>query len=96
MDDPSRIFCDQCGLCCRMITGIAELKMFDRGDGVCMHLQGNTCSIYNKRPNICNSKYMFEHHFSRYMTADEFIKKNKESCIKIKQLFYEKEGNCNG
>ena len=96
MNDALDIFCDKCGLCCRMIKNIEELKPFDRGDGVCIHLNENECSIYDSRPNICNSKYMFEHCFSEYMTAAEFVKKNQNACLMIKKFFNNKEGNLNG
>lgn len=43
--------CTSCGACCRSIRHI--LPLFDSGDGSCVHLVDNRCSIYNDRPTIC-------------------------------------------
>ena len=40
--------CKQCGCCCRHVQVIDEMKKYDRGDGVCIHLRNdNKCDIYN-------------------------------------------------
>ena len=91
MNNPPDIFCDKCGLCCRMIKNVEVLKLLDRGDGVCIYLNGNECSIYDNRPNICNSKYMFVHYFSKHMTVAEFVIKNQNACLEIKKIFNRKE-----
>ena len=38
--------CQQCGSCCRHVDVIEEMKKYDRGDGVCLHLNKNT-AVYN-------------------------------------------------
>ena len=51
--------CDKCGLCCRNIHKIPQLKEYDLGNGVCRYLTSNNlCSIYENRPDIYNSKKM--------------------------------------
>ena len=46
--------CDKCGLCCRNIDKVPQLKEFHNGDGICKFLTNNKCSIYESRPLICN------------------------------------------
>ena len=44
--------CSACGECCRHIGKIEQLRAFDNGNGVCIHLKGNLCEIYENRPEI--------------------------------------------
>ena len=78
--------CEKCGLCCRMIGGIPALHDFDRGDGTCIHLSGNLCSIYENRPLICNTSRMYEAFFKDAMTPEEFVDMNLNACRKIQEL----------
>lgn len=78
--------CDKCGLCCRNI-GLSPLYLdFDRGDGVCMYYDDNTrlCTIYDKRPLLCNVDKMFDVYFSDKMTRKEYYELNYEACKKLK------------
>ena len=43
--------CIQCGACCKMIDRV--LPELDRGDGACIYLKDNMCSIYEMRPMLC-------------------------------------------
>lgn len=52
--------CTGCGECCRHINRVEQLAVYDRGDGVCIYLSGNLCSIYKDRPEICRVDYMYE------------------------------------
>lgn len=80
--------CDRCGLCCRHLEQIPQLKDFDSGDGKCVHLlDNNECLIYNNRPNICNVSKMFELYFKNHMTEEEYIAINMDGCIKIKTKY---------
>ena len=67
----SKFPCEKCGECCRHISGIPELAEYDRGDGVCVHLKGVLCEIYDHRPEICNVETMFRKVFSKSMTREE-------------------------
>jgi len=78
--------CDRCGLCCQLISKIPQLAAFDRGDGVCIHLQGTLCDIYEQRPDICNVEKMYKT-FSGQMSYAEYIKMMENSCKLIKQNF---------
>lgn len=72
--------CTSCGVCCRHITGIVELKDYDRGDGVCKYLDSNLCSIYHNRPAICRVDFMYETRFKAHFTRSRFYKMNADAC----------------
>lgn len=77
--------CDQCGLCCRHIDKVPELKAFHNGDGVCKYLtEDNRCSIYPVRPTICNVDLMYEKVYRHAMTREEFDDLNTASCNMLK------------
>ena len=76
--------CDKCGICCKMLTGIPQLAAFDRGDGVCIHLKDNLCSIYESRPDICNVGKMY-FFFKEQMSEDEYLQLMSDSCKVLKQ-----------
>ncbi len=78
--------CDKCGKCCRLLSGIPQLASFDRGDGVCIHLQGNLCDIYENRPDICNVEKMFPA-FSQNMNYEQYIALMEDSCLYLKAHF---------
>ena len=61
--------CTNCGLCCKNIKDVKELKNFDRGDGICKYLdlETNLCTIYDTRPDICNIDKMFEKKYFKYL-----------------------------
>ena len=69
-----------------MISGIPALHDLDRGDGTCIHLSGNLCSIYENRPLICNTSRMYDTFFKDAMTPEEFVDMNLNACRKIQEL----------
>lgn len=79
--------CDLCGLCCQNIGHIQELKNFDLGNGVCMHLdlKSKECKIYNDRPLICQVDAMYQLFYSTIMTKDRFYKLNQKVCNSLKK-----------
>lgn len=83
----SMIFvCDQCGICCKHIDQIPQLKQFDSGNGQCIHLtDNNLCAIYSDRPDICNVDKMFELQFEGQISKEEYIKLNIEGCNELKK-----------
>lgn len=84
--DEFKFICDKCGLCCKNIKGIDELKDYHDGNGICKYLTNdNLCSIYQNRPGVCNGEYVFETYFSKIFTKEEFIKKSYEICKIFKQ-----------
>ncbi|MBQ9487373.1 MAG: hypothetical protein IJU91_06195 [Selenomonadaceae bacterium] len=77
--------CECCGGCCLHVDLIEEMKVFDRGDGVCKNLtEKNLCKIYANRPKFCDGKYFYENFFSD-MTVTEFHNMMKSLCKKIKE-----------
>lgn len=84
--------CDKCGLCCSHLLGSELYKELDRGDGVCKYLEGNLCSIYDRRPLLCRVDECYKRFFSSEMTREEYYKKNYEGCLKLKQLLWKQGG----
>lgn len=64
MQQPKIFPCSKCGECCRHINLIPQLSEFDRGDGICIHLSGNLCDIYEQRPEICRVDVMYQKYYS--------------------------------
>lgn len=80
--------CDRCGICCKHIDSISQLKEFDSGNGRCIHLlDNNLCDIYFDRPDICNVEKMYEMHFKKIMTKDEYIRQNMLGCNELKAKY---------
>lgn len=80
--------CTQCGLCCKHLEYIPELKDFDSGNGKCIHLmEDNLCDIYYTRPDICNVSKMYQLHYKDLMSETEYIKNNIEGCNVLKTKY---------
>lgn len=85
----SRFECDRCGLCCRLIGNVPQLRHFDRGDGVCVHLtEGNLCDIYETRPEVCSVDRMYSR-FAAKLTKEEYLDAMSRSCAMLKSHFGE-------
>lgn len=56
------------------------------GNGVCIYLKNNLCSIYENRPEICNVDLMYEKYFSVMYTKQEFYELNEKACEKIQKV----------
>jgi len=65
--------CDKCGACCKAI-GCPDLT------------EDNMCSIYDKRPFLCDTKKMFDAVHSKTMTKQEYFDKAKIACNQLKEL----------
>lgn len=89
MENKKGFPCTECGLCCKNIAHIIELKDFDLGNGTCKYFDKNTniCSIYENRPDICRVDLMFEKEYFKYFTKDEFYKLNAQACNKFQKKF---------
>lgn len=84
--------CTKCGLCCRNIGNIPELKEYDTGNGICIHLtEDNLCGIYTERPDICHVEKMYQQKYKYLMTKDEFDRMNREGCKKLQDEHLRKE-----
>lgn len=52
--------CSGCGACCRWTKALVAACMPVTADGACVHLDGNRCSIYDRRPEICRVRGDYE------------------------------------
>lgn len=84
--DKTRFNCDACGECCRHIDRIPQLRAFDDGTGVCVHLKENLCDIYENRPEVCCVDVMYNKYYSTQYTKDEFYKINEQVCRELKKF----------
>lgn len=75
--------CKKCGLCCRNLDKSPIFDELHNGDGICKYLDGNLCSIYEKRPLLCRVDECYYKYFSSSMTLDEYYKLNLEVCNKF-------------
>jgi hypothetical protein len=78
--------CTGCGLCCKNISTIEQLKDYDLGNGVCKFLKDNQCSIYYTRPDICQIDKMFDIKYLKYFSREEFYEKNASICNSMQEL----------
>lgn len=87
-----RFECDRCGLCCRLIGNVPQLRHFDRGDGICIHLTpDNLCDIYENRPEVCSVERMYSR-FSSRLTKEEYLEAMARSCIMLKSHYRDLQG----
>lgn len=77
--------CDKCGACCRNLNRSPLYAELDKGNGVCRHLVGNLCSIYEDRPLLCRVDESYEAFFKDYMTREEFYRMNYACCKMLKE-----------
>ena len=81
------IDCSHCtALCCRVIGKI--IPEYDRGDCVCKYLtDDNKCSIYDDRPELCNTVHIYNKYFRNRYTPEEWNIINMEACKYLKEEF---------
>lgn len=94
----NKFICIKCGLCCRNIDYILELKEYDLGNGTCKYLdtKTNSCTIYYKRPEVCNVEKSYAKFYHKYYTEEEYLRLNYEGCKllwKIKKIKKRKNMN---
>lgn len=76
--------CDKCGECCRSIGGNPIYADLDRGDGVCKYLIGDLCSIYDRRPVLCNIDECYDLYFKDLVSKEEYYERNLNVCEILK------------
>ena len=76
--------CDKCGECCRNLDKSPIYAELHSGNGVCKHLDGNLCSIYENRPLLCRVDESYDAFFKNTMTLEKYYKLNYKFCIKLK------------
>lgn len=75
--------CNQCGECCRNLDKSELYNDLDRGDGVCIFLENNRCSIYQNRPLLCRIDECYEEYFMTQYSLEEYYRLNYEVCRKL-------------
>lgn len=80
--------CNKCGACCRNLDKSDLYAFLNRGDGICIYLKGNGCSIYDKRPLLCRIDEYYDRYFSKFYTIEEYYELNRKVCKSLQ----EKEG----
>ena len=78
--------CTKCGECCRNLGGSSIYAALDRGDGVCMYLDGNLCSIYETRPLLCRVDESYKLLWKDKMSLKEYYDLNYAACAKLQKL----------
>jgi len=76
-----------------MLHNVPHLKEFDTGNGVCRYLKNDLCSIYEKRPLVCNVQKMYDLYFCKLhecklhlckeMDERAYIQENLKCCLKL-------------
>jgi Fe-S-cluster containining protein len=72
--------CVRCGLCCRILATVPKLSCLDDGNGVCRYLKNDLCSIYKKRPLVCNSEKVYVTFYKDHMSERTFVRKVLAVC----------------
>ena len=85
--------CDCCGCCCRNLKKSELYAQLDRGDGTCIYLKENLCTIFDKRPLLCRVDACYELYFREYMTRDEYYRLNKLGCENLKTYTYQQNSS---
>lgn len=81
--------CSSCGLCCRNIDKVKELREFDLGNGTCKYLDivSNSCVIYDTRPDICNIAIMYNKQYKQHFQKKEFYILNANICNHLQKEY---------
>lgn len=77
--------CTKCGQCCRHVNSVPSMKGFAREDGACKFLEGNLCSIYDRRPPVCDVARVYEEFFKGAVTEDEFYEMTARACADLQK-----------
>lgn len=64
---------------------VPQLQPYIGEDGFCKNYDKKTkkCRIYSYRPEICNTRQMYETYFKSTMSESKFIIKNLEVCYAL-------------
>ena len=81
--------CSACGLCCQNISLVKELEDFDLGNGTCKYYDAINfkCTIYEKRPAICNVEKMFDLEYHKFFSRNEFYILNANVCNDLQEKY---------
>lgn len=92
MQDFSYLNCTKCGECCRHIKHIPALTHFANKEGICIHLKGNICDIYETRPDICNYIKAYHRYFS-HIRQEKYYELVTKSCMELQKIAHANQYN---
>jgi Fe-S-cluster containining protein len=89
--------CERCGSCCKQIGNLLANRdagnVKDRAiiefpyhaiNGTCeKYKEGKGCTVYYKRPLLCNVRKYYEAFYSNKMSMEDFYKINKKACKQL-------------
>ena len=81
--------CTRCGKCCEHID-ILPLRnkwrnLLDNGKGICVYLTSEKlCSIYERRPIICNHEAWYNEKYKDIMSYKEYDSILEKECERIR------------
>lgn len=90
--------CDKCGKCCKLFGVIKfseeheYMKDLNDGSGKCIYLKNNMCSIYEKRPELCNSDTLYLKYYKDKMNKEKYCNFMQEQCDSVKKMYIEYYG----
>jgi Fe-S-cluster containining protein len=84
--------CEKCGECCRYIDKVEQLKHIALPNGVCKYLDGDLCTIYETRPDVCNYHKAYQY-FQDQLTEEQFYNTAVYYCNQLKQQKTEEKSN---
>ncbi len=82
--------CDKCGICCKLFKLAPipkEYLILDDGTGKCKYLKNNLCSIYENRPKLCDSNFVYEKYYSEFYSKKEYDEFMEKQCKLLKDKF---------
>ena len=82
--------CNQCGLCCKLFNQIdipQGYEVLNDGSGECIYLKNNLCSIYENRPPLCNSDWVYKNRCESYMSREDFDAMITLQCEALKEKY---------
>ncbi|MDR0522192.1 MAG: hypothetical protein LBH00_10115 [Planctomycetaceae bacterium] len=84
--------CEQCGECCRYIDKVEQLKHLALPNGVCKHLNGNFCDIYETRPDVCDYTRTYKY-FRSQLTEEQYHDLTVHYCSEFKNKKLKRDNN---
>ncbi len=75
--------CNKCGLYCKQISKMPQIySSLVNGNGQCKFFDETTnlCSIYERRPIICNIDKCYKLYFSQIYSLEDFYELNYRAC----------------
>lgn len=66
-----------------VVREVAEFPHPINPDGACSMLNDNTCSIYDKRPPICNNGVMYDRYWSEVVTHEVWQDRLTKACEEL-------------